>query len=278
MDPARYEVIIVRYGTRQTRRSEVFLNYHVYDVPDGEITVDYFFWVVRNAERTLLVDTGFSPEGGRKRGRTMLLHPVAAMQQLGITPADGPDVLVTHAHYDHIGNLGDLTRSRLLMARREYAFWTSAMAHRRQFAHVVEGSEIDELIAADHAGRLRFVGDGDQPAPGITVLELGGHTPGQLALSVETPDGPVLLASDAVHFYEELAADMPFISVTDLPATYAGLDTIRDTLEQRPHHLVTGHDASTLGRFPALDGGLAEHAAVIGRGGSMTAPAEYDLR
>lgn len=276
METAGYEVIIVRYGTRRTRRSEVFLNYHFYDVPDGEMTVDYFFWVVRDAERTFLVDTGFSPEGGRKRGRTMLLHPVAAMRDLGIVPGDGSEVIVTHAHYDHIGNIGNLAHSRLLMARREYEFWTSAMASRRQFAHFVEGSEIDELIAANRAGRLHFVGDDHQPAPGITVMELGGHTPGQLALSVETADGPVLLASDAVHFYEELAADMPFISVTDLPATYAGLDTIRYTLEKRPHHLVTGHDASTLGRFPALDGALAEHAAVIGRGGSMVAPVEHD--
>lgn len=277
MDEGRYEVIIVRYGTRLTRRSDAFLNYHFYGLPDGDITVDYFFWIVRNRDRTIVVDTGFSPDGGRKRGRTMLLHPLAAMRALGIDPASGPDVIVTHAHYDHIGNISELSSSRLLISRREYEFWTSEMACRRQFAHFSERSEIDELVTAESAGRLCFVGDGHRPAPGITVMELGGHTPGQLALSVATPDGPVLLASDAVHFYEELEADMPFISVTDLPATYAGLDTIRHMLGRTPHHLVTGHDSSTLHRFPALRGSLAEHAAVIGAGDSMAIPAAQEL-
>ena len=49
----RYQVTIVKYGTRSTVRSEVYLNYHVYGEPDGPIGMDYFFWLVRNRERTI---------------------------------------------------------------------------------------------------------------------------------------------------------------------------------------------------------------------------------
>lgn len=264
MGDDQYEVVIVRYGTRRTRRSDAFLNYHFYDTPDDEFNLDYFFWVLRGRDRTILVDTGFSPEAGRMRNRTMVLQPVEALRALGVDPAGQHEVIATHAHYDHIGNVRELPNSGVLMSRREYEFWTSDIAKRHQFAYFSERSEIDELVAAERAGRLRFVGDGDQPAAGVTILELGGHTPGQLAVAVETAEGPVLLASDAVHFYEELEHDMPFISVADLPAMYAGFDTIRDLLGARPHHLVTGHDASTLQRFRRLPGELAEHAAVIG--------------
>lgn len=259
-----YEVVIVRYGTRTTRRSDAFLNHHFYGIPDAEFTVDYFLWVLRNQDRTIIVDTGFSPEAGAKRNRTMTLHPVDALRSLGVDPAGRHQVIITHGHYDHIGNVRELPNSELLMSHREYEFWTSDIATRRQFAHFAEQAEIDELVAADRAGRLRFVTDGDHPAPGITIMELGGHTPGQLAVTVETSEGPVLLASDAVHFYEELEQDMPFISVADLPAMYAGFDTIRALLTERPHHLVTGHDATTLERFRAHPGELAGHAAVIG--------------
>ena len=71
----RYEVVIVRYGTRRTVRSDVYLNYGVYGDDDAPIDMDYFIWVVRNAYRTILVDTGYSVAGGASRGRTPGLGP-----------------------------------------------------------------------------------------------------------------------------------------------------------------------------------------------------------
>ena len=80
MSPAEYQVTIVKYGTRQTTRGDVFLNYHLYGEPDGPIGMDYFFWVVRNAERTIVVDTGFSAAGGANRKRTTLIEPATPPQ------------------------------------------------------------------------------------------------------------------------------------------------------------------------------------------------------
>ena len=57
----QYEVLAVRYGTRQASAAEVFLNYHVYREPDRPLPMDYFFWVARNPARSVLIDTGFSP-------------------------------------------------------------------------------------------------------------------------------------------------------------------------------------------------------------------------
>lgn len=259
-----YEVIVVRYGSRDTVRSDVFLNYHFYGEPDGPITVDYFFWVLRGAEQTFVVDVGFSPEAGRRRGRVLHLHPVDALRDLGVDPAADLQVIVTHGHYDHVGNLSLLPRATLLMSRREYEFWTSELAGRPLFRYFAEPADIEQLRTARQQDRMRFVAHGDHPAPGITVLEVGGHTPGQLALLVETNSGPALLASDAVHFYEELDRDMPFVAVSDLPAMYGGFDTIRGLLAAQPHHLVPGHDSATLSRFPPLAGPLTGHAAVIG--------------
>ncbi len=61
----RYEVLAVRYGTRQASAREVFLNYHSYGEPDRPLGMDYFFWIIRNKARTVVVDTGFSAAGGR---------------------------------------------------------------------------------------------------------------------------------------------------------------------------------------------------------------------
>ncbi|MGH3174645.1 MAG: MBL fold metallo-hydrolase, partial [Streptosporangiaceae bacterium] len=101
----QYEVLAVRYGTRQASAAEVFLNYHVYHEPDRPLGMDYFFWVARNPARSVVNDTGFSPAGGAARGRTMLMDTVPALHAAGLTPDGVAQVVLTHAHYDHIGGL-----------------------------------------------------------------------------------------------------------------------------------------------------------------------------
>jgi glyoxylase-like metal-dependent hydrolase (beta-lactamase superfamily II) len=257
----QYQVIIVKYGTRQTVRSDVFLNYHLYEEPDGPIGMDYFFWVVRNAERTIVVDTGFSVRGGERRRRTTLISPAAAFDALGVDRAAGPTVVVTHAHYDHIGNLDLFPASRLVIAAAEYDFWTGPFAGRTLLHHSVEDDEIGALRQAKKEGRLDTFDDEVEMAPGVRALRIGGHTPGQCIVTVNTSEGAVLLASDAVHYYEELERAMPFTQVTDLVGMYAGFERIRGLEKQ---HLVPGHDPATLELFTPVSGPLHGLAATIG--------------
>ena len=52
-----YEIYAIRYAERDGRRSAHFVGGDPHDAPRP---MDYFVWLVTNAERTLVVDTGFS--------------------------------------------------------------------------------------------------------------------------------------------------------------------------------------------------------------------------
>ena len=262
----RYEVIIVRYGTRNTVRSDVYLNYAVYGADDGPIGMDYFVWVVRNDHRTILVDTGYSVEGGASRQRTSLITPPQAWSHMGIDLDAELTVVLTHAHYDHAGNLAELPGAQIIIAASELDFWLGPLSSRAQFRHSVDGADLTALAAARAEGRVTGYHDTIRVAPGVDVIEVGGHTPGQSVVLVQTEAGPVLLASDAVHYYEELESDMPFTYVADLPQMYQAFDRISEMSQAGAvAHLVSGHDPATLDRFPATEGLPPGLGAVIGR-------------
>lgn len=258
-----YEVLAVRYGTLRSTRRELYASYDGYGEPDAPMQLDYFFWVVRNASRTVLVDTGFDPAVGRRRGREVTCAPRHGLERLGIDPDSVTHVVLTHFHYDHIGNVELFPQAQIVASAREYQFWTGPRVRARWpvAAGPVEPGEVEALERAERQGRLVLVRDaGDAGLPGLDTLLLSGHTPGQLGVSVRTAGRRVVLASDAAHSYEEYERAMPFHLFTDLEAMYAGLDGLRELAASPDTVVVPGHDPAVMDRFPALSDDTADLA------------------
>jgi glyoxylase-like metal-dependent hydrolase (beta-lactamase superfamily II) len=246
-----YELIAVRYATLRTRKSELFYRYETYGEPDAEVDMDYFFWILRRNSECILVDTGFDPEAGARRGRTCLCPPLEALDRLGVTPDCVSTVVVTHLHYDHIGNLRAFPDAKLIVPSKELEFWTGELAGRPQFAGSVERDEIAHVVAALEAGRVRLTDGSEEILDGITAINVGGHSPGQQVTVVAGSIGDVVLASDAVHFYEELDLDRPFSVIADLAEMYRAYDFLRE-LAASGGVLVPGHDPKVMQGFPAF--------------------------
>lgn len=259
-----YEVVAVRYGTLNATRRALFATYDVYSEPDGPMQLDYYFWLARSPGRTVVVDTGFSPDVGTRRGRELLCSPARALERLGVAPESVTDVVLTHYHYDHIGNVDLFPDARLIASEREHRFWTGPYGDRPVPAAPVEAEEVDRLRRPDRDGRLVLVRPGDDPAvPGMELLELGGHTPGQLAVAIPTAGSRVVLASDAAHSYEEYERDMPFHVYSDIEGMYRGFDALRQLAATPGTVVVPGHDPDVMRRFPAFSSDTADLAVVL---------------
>jgi glyoxylase-like metal-dependent hydrolase (beta-lactamase superfamily II) len=260
---ATWEVVAIRYGSRVTSRGDYYLRFQTYGEPDGPLPMDYFFWVLRRGNETILVDTGWDPEEAARRGRTLLVEPLRAMEVLGVTPGTLGRMVLTHLHWDHTGNVEAFPGAKILVHERELEFWGSEMGRRLQFAAHAEAGDIDHVLQAEREGRVERLDGEAEIAPGVRSRLVGGHSPGQLILLVETASGPVVLASDAIHYYEEMERDWPCSIVVDVPETYAGYELLRELEADGKTRIVAGHDPLVLERFPRVDGELAEHAVCL---------------
>ena len=115
-----------------------------------------------------------------------------ALAARALSPADIDAVVLTHAHWDHVQNI-DLFESAPLYLHpheRRYAHrphrndwatpqWTGAILERQEVREVEEGAEL---------------------LPGVSVIELPGHSPGSIGVKVETERGLEIITGDALHF------------------------------------------------------------------------------
>jgi glyoxylase-like metal-dependent hydrolase (beta-lactamase superfamily II) len=242
----------LRYASRMTTRSDVFLRYGQYGEPDGPQEMTYYLWVLRNGERTIVVDTGFSAAGGGARGRTFLVEPLEALRRAGVDPEAVDMVINTHLHYDHTGHLDAFGDAPVLVNRTEFEFWTGVYAERTQFGAHIEPGEVEAVAERVRSGAVTLLDRETEVAPGVTVAEVGGHSPGQTILFIEGEQGLIVLASDAVHFYEEVERDRACCVLVNLELVYRAYDIIRAGV-RAGGRLVAGHDPLVMDRFPRLE-------------------------
>jgi glyoxylase-like metal-dependent hydrolase (beta-lactamase superfamily II) len=74
--------------------------------------------------------------------------------------------------------------------------------------------------------------------------------------------GPIVLASDAIHYDDELERERPFGIFTDLAGMYRGYATLR-RYGSSGAAVVPGHDPSVMKRFAPLDGDAAGLAVCL---------------
>jgi len=241
-----YEVFALRYATVARRRPE---NFMVHDPHDGPMPMDYFVWVIRGEGRTWLVDTGFNKTAADARKRVFLRCPIDALSALDLTAAQVSDVIITHLHYDHAGNVNLLPNARIHLQEKEMQYATGRYMTHPLLRHAFAVDDIVELVRSLYSERICFH-DGDaELARGIELVLVGGHTAGLQAVRVHTARGWVVLASDASHFYENIHRDSPFPIVLHVGEMLDGYRRLL-SLAETPDHLVPGHDPLVLARYP----------------------------
>ncbi|MFB2597783.1 N-acyl homoserine lactonase family protein [Herbiconiux sp. P17] len=253
----------VKYGERVVRMSDVFHDFAQYGVPDGDLDMDYNFWILRQGESIILVDTGYDIPKHDWLGEILVTPTPEGLALVGIDPADVDLVITSHFHYDHIGYLGLFTNAQVVSGQAEYDYW---FAKKKADALEGEFTTADDLAVIERAeseGRLTLVSEETEVFPGVTVYPIGGHCPGELLTRVQTAGGSLLLTVDAAHFYEQIEHEWPFFAFTDLDEMKNGLAFINRLARETGATIIPGHDARVRAKFPAAPDAAAAVATVL---------------
>lgn len=246
-DPPHFEVYAIAYA-RCTRSSrDYFLGA---DPHDGPAPITYYVWLIRNADRVILLDTGFNAAAARKRGREFLRCPTEGLRRLGVAPEDIETVVISHLHYDHAGNLDLFPNAEFILQDAEMRHATGRHMRHGYLRAPFELSDVLAMVTHNFAGRVRFV-DGDKALePGIGLYHLPGHSLGLQAMTVETARGRLCLAADALHFFDNLRLGSPFAVSMHLGKA---LDAQERALELAGDwdRLIPGHDPVIGTLYPA---------------------------
>ena len=246
-----YEILAIKYGGKSDRtRRESFLMDDAHDLPHP---LDYFIWVIRNSERTILVDTGFDRTEAENRGRAIDREPPEALRLIGVDAGELEDVIVTHLHFDHAGTLGDYPKARFHLQEAEMAFATGPCMCHDALKMPFTADHVCQMVQHVYAGRVSYHNGDSEIAPGISVHKTGGHSRGLQCVRVNTARGPVVLASDASHFYENFEQGKIFPIVVDAEDTLRGYARLKELAGGKISHVVPGHDPLVLERYPALN-------------------------
>lgn len=192
-------------------------------------------YAVRHAGGVFLFDTGFAPREPELVSFYERYHVEArplpdALADAGVARDEIIAIANCHLHFDHCGDNALFPNVPIYVQPAE---WAAA-------------NEPDYTVASalDFPGARYVQVDGDhEPVPGIRIYATPGHSPGHQSLVVETPDGPNLLAGQAVYSHGEWAAAPGArdgsTSAPDRPAYARSVARLRAI---KPKRVLFGHD------------------------------------
>ena len=243
-----FELYAIRYATLAGRQPhEVFIGG---DPHEGSFDMDYFVWAAIGKTRSFVIDTGFSAEAAQKRNRQFLRSPSETLRAVGIDPKTASDVVITHLHYDHVGNFAHFPAAVFHLQDREMVFATGRHMCHPFMRMAFEVEDVVGMVREVYRGRVRFH-DGDaELSPGFSLHPVGGHSAGLQVARVLTRRGYVVLASDASHYYAHMEGGRIFPITFDVGAVLQGYRRVRE-LADSPAHIVPGHDPLVMQRYPA---------------------------
>jgi glyoxylase-like metal-dependent hydrolase (beta-lactamase superfamily II) len=233
------------------------------------LDIPVMVWLLKGTNgRIVLVDSGFYRQKFIDQWKPRDYRtPAAAVAAAGVNPEAVTDIVISHAHWDHVDGADLFPNATIWIQREEYRYYTGEAWHARTTHGGVDADDMQALLKINIEGRLRFVeGDDQEIIPGIRCYTGGKHTWASQYVSARlrgsasggqaaTAHRTAVFTSDNVYLYENLEKRAAIAQTLDAASNLKAQDRIRG-LASDPRLIVPGHDPAVLERFERVSDGI----------------------
>ena len=250
-----YSIQAIRYASAEGEVAGLVMG-----AAKGEkITIAMVIWLVRGGGHNILFDSGYHRETFLKYfPSTEYIRPDEAVKLAGVKPEEVTDIVISHAHWDHVGGIDLFPKAVVWIQKEEYRYYTGEAWQPGGHHGGIDPEDVQALVKLNTEGRVRLVdGDNVEIFPGIRAYTGARHTYASQYIRVEG-NPTFVLASDNCYLYRNMAehkASATF-SKADEPANIQNQARMIE-LAGSADRVVPGHDLLQFQKFPT-DGRIAK--------------------
>jgi len=219
---------------------------------DEKIDSIYALWLIRGGGRNILFDSGFHRERWFKEWTIKdYLRPDEAVKLAGVKPDEITDIVISHAHWDHIGGIDLFPKATVWIQKEEFRYYTGEAWQAGGDHGGIDPEDVQALVRINTEGRVRLVdGDDVEIFPGIRAYTGARHTYASQYLRVDG-NPSFVLASDNSYLWRNLQE-------RKASATFSEADHAANIKNQARmielagsiDRVIPGHDALQFQKFP----------------------------
>ena len=221
---------------------------------DRKIDVAMIVWLIQGGGHTILFDSGFHLDRVKSLDEFHIadyLRPDEAVKLAGVEPEAVTDVIISHAHWDHLDGIDLFAKATIWIQKAEFEYYTGAAWQPGGQSDGIYAQDAVELVRRNTLGQVRLVnGDDALILPGIRAYTGSRHT--FASQYIRVAGSPVfVLASDNCYLYENLRQHRASATFekADEPgniAQQARMISLAGSMDR----VVPGHDPEEFVKFP----------------------------
>ena len=176
------KLTVVKYG------DTVFGENYIFEGGDKSklLPITFCIYLLETEGRKILVDAGCDDGSGFPM--SIFCTPVEALGSIGISASDITDVIITHAHNDHIQAIGHFDKAKIYIQNEEY-----------QRGKKYSPDSFEVITFEDSVELCR----------GVYAKKIGGHSKGSSIVLADAGEKTIVLSGDECYTNKNIKEKIP---------------------------------------------------------------------